>query len=526
MSGLLKRLFAPAAARATSVRKNAETLKERGNERLAAGDAEGAAALYRQAAALDRTYPEAFNNLGVALRQLKRPAEAEAALRQALALRPGFATACSNLADLLVAEGRHAEAEVLYRALLAAEPASAGAWLGLGEICRHADRIESALECCRKALEIDPRSALAENNLGVVLDGVGRHHEAQEHYERALALDPNQMDARWNWICSPLLAGDYKVGLPRYEQRFATGTPAERKARAELLALFGPIPRWQGEPLAEGGRLLLWTEQGVGDTLMVLRYLPEVARRWQTRPDVLCEPHLVRLVRTFDCVGKVLSKNADHPIEGYSSYRHCPMMSLPLLFGTRIDNIPGRVPYVCPPKELQQRWQERLAEAPGLQVGIVWAGNPELPSDRERSLPLMTLAPLFEIHGVRFVSLQKGEAAAQLAASGLSAADWMAECQDYLDTASLVANLDLVIAVDTSVAHLAGALGRPVWLLNRRSSEWRWLLGREDSPWYPTMRIFNQTRRGDWDAVIERVGQALAAAVAGRGLPDLGRREC
>jgi len=491
----------------------AEACKNRGNACLARGDREGAADCYREAIALDPGYPEAFNNLGIVLHQLGRLADAETALRRALALRPAFAAASLNLGNLLGDQERFAEAESAYRDALAMQPDYASAWLARGDLYRRTERLEPAIECCRQALNIDPLLAAGENNLGIALQEAGRHDEALEHFDRALALDPELQEAQWNWMCAPLLAGDYATGLPRYEQRFAIGTHAERAMKATMLSTFDAIPRWHGEALGEERRLLLWSEQGAGDTLMMLRYLPIVAQRWQTTPALACEPALVSLVQSsFTDVGAIHAKGRDQRLDGYAC--HCPLMSLPLICGTRIDGIPRQIPYLHVPVATQERWRPRLAELPGLRVGIVWAGNPALPKDALRSLPLSVLAPLFEVDGVRFVSLQIGESARQLAASGLAVANWMSECTDYLDTASLVANLDLVIGVDTSVAHLAGALGKPVWLLNRRESEWRWLLGREASPWYPTMRIFNQPRHGDWGAVAADVAAALAAAVA------------
>lgn len=273
------------------------------------------------------------------------------------------------------------------------------------------------------------------------------------------------------------------------------------------------IPRWRGEPL-HGRSLLIWTEQGLGDSLMTMRYLPRLKQLGTARLAVCCEEPLVRIMRAMLEVDQVFADTGVIGTEPRFDLQ-CPMMSLPLRMATRIETIPREVPYVRVTPELQQRWSARVAALPGLRVGLVWAGGRKTTADPLRSVALAAFAPVLATPGCTFVSLQKGDAAAQLQPDARGIRDFMDLCGDLMDTAALVANLDLVISVDTSIAHLAGALGKPVWLLNRMGSEWRWLLDRDDSPWYPTMTIFRQERR-DWDAVMRRGAAALKAAVRAR----------
>jgi len=309
-----------------------------------------------------------------------------------------------------------------------------------------------------------------------------------------------------------LMQGDYAAGLPLYEARFhekalshAYSTLQERAAQVAGTA------RWQGE-LAQGASLLVWTDHGLGDSLMMLRYLPLLKGRGVGRLAVYCDAPLVRLVQAMPAVDEVIPASEPLPVGRFKL--QCPAMSLPLAFGTHLETIPRDVPYLQVPPQA-----EKLAGAPRPRVGLLWAGNAANPSDRLRSVPLERLAPLVAIPGLSLVSLQKEDALRQLAVSGWPIVDRMAECGDLLDTAALIGELDLVIGVDSAVVHLAGALGKPVWLLNRFESEWRWMREGEASPWYPTLRILRQPRAGDWDSAIARAARELGAwrAAYGRG---------
>jgi hypothetical protein len=330
--------------------------------------------------------------------------------------------------------------------------------------------------------------------------------EAEKAYLQALTLRPDNESMLFHLSLLYLLQGRFEEGLKLYENRF-DGAEARffRTTKAQFKELQG-LKRWEGESL-NGKSLLILTEQGAGDIIMMMRYLPLLKERGAKRLVVWCEPSLRRLFQSMSVVDEVVSLNEPLTIDGLDFY--CPIMSLPRIFQTRLESIPDNVPYLIVPDEMKKPWRVRLDSTRGLKVGLVWAGS-GLHLRDQRSIPLRKFSPLTAIEGVQLVSLQKGEPAEQLKETGWNCPDWMEMCDDFLDTAALVAELDLVISVDTSVAHLVGALGKPVWLLLRFESDWRWLLDREDSPWYPGMKIFRQTDPGEWDAVIIRVAAGLA----------------
>jgi hypothetical protein len=441
-------------------------------------------------------------------------ADAARLLESALRLQPGLAEAHSGLGSVLRDLGRPEEALASCRAAIALRPGLAQAHCNLGALLDDAGRSEEAIASYRRALEIDPALAAARASLGNALMSVGELREAGEQLREALRLEPGMDRARFaqaNWL---LMQGDYAAGLPLYEARFAeTALSSAYAGLRGRMAAFQGLPQWRGEQ-AGGRTLLVWSEQGLGDSLMTLRYLPLLKERGFGKVIAYCDRELERLVRGLPQVDEVATRDAPPPLA--RADLHCPLMSLPLAFGTRLETIPRQVPYLFPPESLRRAWAARLPPAPPARVGLVWAGGSRNPRDPQRSLSLAQYAPLLAIEGVRFVSLQQGEAAAQLAGSGAGVVDWMRECGDLADTAALICGLDLVISVDTAVAHLAGALGRPVWMLSRFESEWRWLFEGEAAPWYPTMRVFRQPAPGRWDAVVARLAGELRAWVAAR----------
>jgi Flp pilus assembly protein TadD len=437
-------------------------------------------------------------------------------------------------------EGRLDLAEALYRSIVQADPAHADALHGLGLIALHRDDYAGAVDLIEDAVKLDPANAIfasnlatayqrlgaperarecseralrldatlfaAHNNLGDALAALGDGAGAQACYRTALELAPSSHQARLNLALATLMRGDYAAGLALYEARFDVGSGAEAR---RVLAKLDGIARWRGQALA-GKRILVWTEQGLGDTVMTMRYLSLLKERGASRVAVCCEPELARLVQHVPCVDEVFSDldSADWP----SRFDvHSPTMSLPLAFGTAPDTIPRRTPYLNVPEPLVRKWAETLSALPFPRIGLVWAGGKQSAADADRSIALASFAPLLARRRMSFVSLQKGPGASQLVRGRHRIADWMDACEDLLDTAALICGLDLVISVDTAVAHLAGALGKPLWLLNRRSSEWRWMLERSDTPWYPSARIFRQ-RAGGWAPAIDEVGAALDAA--------------
>ena len=502
---------------------------------LGLGDTQGALQSFDKAVRLDPSNPTLLNNLGQAHRAQGRLSEAEACFRKALDLKADYAEAGANLGTLLHASGRMeqsaqnylrlglalettgqcAQAAESYRQALTLEPENPQAHHGLGRSLERLGRLEDAIDSLNAALALKSDWTEVHHDLGNALFRLGRLDDAEKSYRRALALSPDFPVTTFALSQLLMLRGDYRSGLPLYESRFEGSDRGKDPWYRNLMSQLESVDRWKGERL-EGKALLVWTEQGLGDTLMVMRYLPLLKQRGAERLIVYCEPAFVRFIRATDGVDEVVSKEDPLPLGRFD--RHCPLMSLPLLFDTSLETIPGEVPYARVPAVLRRKWADKLAALQRPRVGLVWAGGALFRSDslRTRSVSLERFSPVLAIGGASFVSLQKGEDADQLKGSGWKVHDWMDECEDFLDTAAVIEQLDLVISVDTAVAHLAGALGKPVWMLNRFESEWRWMLEREDSPWYPTMRIFRQSRSGDWDDVVARVASAL-----NRPLPSL-----
>lgn len=468
------------------------------------GELDDARECYERALALDPNLALAHTNLGNVFNELGRLDEAAACHRRALLLDPRLAVAHSNLGNVLRNQGRLAEAAASYREAISLAPDFAEAHANLGNVLADEGQLDEAIEAYRRALALKPNYAEAHANLGNTLVQLGNLAAADASCREALRLKPDSPHCKFTYALLRLLEGDYAAGLPLYESRF------EEKALSRLYsalhtraALLHGAPRWRGEDGA-GRRLLVWTDQGLGDSLMMLRYLPLLKKRGFRQLVVYCEPELARLVQA----DVVVSSKEPMPVGRFDC--HIPIMSLPLAFATRVDSIPSKVPYIALPEPLKRDWERKLSALPRPRVGLLWAGGALYPRNRLRSIRLKRLEAVARTPGISFVSLQKGEEAYQAAETGWRIADFMHECRDLLDTAALIENLDLVIGVDSAVAHLTGALGKPMWMFNRFESEWRWLLGREDSPWYPSIRILRQPRPGDWDSVIQRAAVMLA----------------
>jgi len=373
--------------------------------------------------------------------------------------------------------------------------------LNVGIILQELDRWEESAAVLRQALRAKPDSAHAQNSLGNALLQLGQMDEAFDAYRRALALQPDFPEAIWNLSMVLLTTGRLKEGWPYYEAR--------RTARTVARLQSFPQPEWTGEPLP-GGTILLHAEQGYGDTLQFVRYAPMVHERSGARVLLQCPRSLHRLLRGRLAIEHFLGGGDTLPTFDV----HCPVLSLPGIFETSLDTIPNQVPYLLPDPADVSAWRERLAREPGrLKVGFSWSGNPDHANDRNRSLPLAAFGSLARSGDVTFVSLQKGQGAAQAGAPppGMRLLDWASELNDFADTAALVANLDLVISVDTAVVHLCGATGRPVWVLLPTPADWRWMMHRADSPWYPTARLFRQPTRGDWAGCLKQLAREFEA---------------
>jgi len=457
-----------------------------------------------------------YGHLGLLLAAQGRPAEAEECYRRALAISPDNAALHANIAAALSAQQRVAEAEGHFRRAAALDPASRLGNLAnlLARQQRHAEAEQVFIQAIARA----PDDAMAHFNFAVLLEDLDRDEEAETHYRQALALDGGSLIARHNLGYLLLRNGRYEEGWPLHEVRHSPDLPPEQRFRLPARCAFPP---WQGEPLP-GKSLLLWPEQGLGDEIQFCRYLPRLKQRGVARLTVICKPPLQALMETVEGVDDVIALDAfDGAVAPHDYW--CYPLSLPLYFNTTLTTIPNRLPYLRVPAGRGVYWSRRLPRD-GLRVGLVWKGNPEHKNDARRSLALTALAPLWSVPGVEFISLQKGQDQepdlhAPLGQKLLALGQ---EFRDLADAAAVIEQLDLVISVDTAVAHLAGALARPCWvMLPHHHCDWRWLRDRDDSPWYPgIMRLFRQGRDGAWAAVIEQMTRALRdfrAAWAARG---------
>jgi len=468
-----------------------------GNRLLEHGLTDAAIAAFQRCAVLVPNHAAVHYNLGNALAGAGRTVEAVDALLACLRIAPDFGPGYVNLANALrhlaLLDQAQAMAELGVRHL----PDVPEARLCLGAVLHDQGAFAAAAAVYRAVLLDVPGHAGALSSLGNSLRAMGRLDAALAAHGQAVAAAPDDAEIRFSRATALLAAGDFAEGWAEYEWRWRR---AEVRPRG-----FGEA--WRGEDIA-GRTILLHAEQGLGDTLQFVRYAPLVAARgaWVV---LEVQASLVRLMGTLPGVAQVVARGDALPAFDV----HCPLLSLPRAFRTRLGNVPADVPYLCAEPAAAAAFRVRLPDG-GLRVGLAWAGSPHTDHamthlmDRRRSVGLAALGGLGDVAGVHWVSLQK-DAPAPLP-DGLTVIDLMREVTDFADTAALVGALDLVISVDTSVAHLAGALGRPVWLLSRFDGCWRWLHGRDDSPWYPGMRIYRQEQPHDWAGVIERVRADLA----------------
>lgn len=451
---------------------------------------------YRRALSIEPGRPNLLHDLGNALADLKQLAEAVESYRRALELRPDWGEAWNHLGTVLLEMGKSDEAISCHEQALALLPADARTLCFLGDAHLRSGRVEEAMAWYRRGLEQDAGDRQLHNNLGGALMECGRVEEAAACFERALALRPGEAGIVSNLGQALLTLGRLEEGWRVQELRWVT-----------LKNRSGPLPGdiWDGGDL-RGRSLLVHSEQGFGDTIQFIRYAPLLAERG-ARVFVECQAELRRLLEGAAGIEKLLVLGEERPAVDLRTL----MMSLPAKMGTTLATIPASRAYLRAPAEIAQRWRERVrGDGARLKVGLVWAGNPRHKNDRNRSMELEMLSPLRGLEGVSFYSLQKGPAAAQTPeSSDLKLIDHSAELTDFAQTAGLIEQLDLVIAVDTAVAHLAGALGKKVWVMLPFAADWRWLLEREDSPWYPTMKLFRQKRRGNWGGVVAQVGEEL-----------------
>jgi tetratricopeptide (TPR) repeat protein len=445
--------------------------------------------------------------IGSVYRALGRPQQARASLEAAVRLDPDAAGTRNDLAIVLAEQDLLAEALPHFEAAVARDPKLAQGHCNLARVLGGLDRLDEAVASYRQALRVDPGYVNARNNLGIELTRLARYDEALAELDEALRLDPEKAASHANRAVLLLRLGRFAEGFAEYEWRWRTQPP--KSPPRDFVQ-----PAWNGEDV-RAATLMLHAEQGFGDTLQFCRYAPLVARRC-AKTYLEVPRSLLRLLRqSFAAENlEVIPRLADFPATQAlprTDY-HCPLLSLPRVLGATINDVPAEIPYLTADPGVAAAWSQRLSELPGRKVGLVWAGLPQYADDAHRSLPLARLAPLGGVVGVTFISLQTGAAAVQASAvpPGMTLHDASQGLRDFADTAALVAALDLIISVDTAAAHLAGALGKPVWLLNRFDTDWRWMVDRADSPWYPTMRIFRQPQRGDWNSVVAHVRAELA----------------
>lgn len=529
------------------------------------GEHETAARLMSEALRLDSDDAACWSNRGLVAAALGHVDEALICYDEALRRQPDFADAHNNRGVALQAQGAFGEAIEHYRQALASNPATVDVHLNLGTALARLERFDEALACYGNALSLEPQSAQAHFNAGNAYNALGRHEaaiasferalalrvdyveahinlgsligkrgdyagaeshyrhavalkptpahlvclggslgaqgrldEEEVFYRRALALDPDYADAHQNLAWLLLKRGDYKQGWATFARRW-------RQNDYDALAIPG-VAEWRGEPLA-GRRLLVVGEQGFGDHFQFLRFA-RVLERLGATVDLRVRAPLLPLVARIPGVHRAFSGEPDFHYDFW-----VPMMSVPSCIGTELSTVPAEVPYLFAMPAKIEAWRNRMGAAGRTQrkVGLVWAGSPTFGNDRYRSVTLTELRRLGDLDNLAWYALQKGPAHAQLAdaPAAFRAHDFTAELASFEDTAALIMNLDLVIAVDTGVAHLAGALGKPVWLLLPANSDWRWLETRGDSPWYPGMTLFRQTTLGDWTPVVEQVSEAL-----------------
>jgi tetratricopeptide (TPR) repeat protein len=477
--------------------QDAEALNNRGNALRNLKRPEEALASYDRALVLNPNYAEALYSRGDALLGLKRLEDALASYDRALALKPDYAEVLHNRGNALLGLKRPKDALASYDRALALKPDHAEALNNRGNALQELKRLEEALASYDRALALNPDCADALNNRGTVLLGLGRPQDALASYNRALALKPDHAMANLNESMCRLQMGDFEKGWSKFEWRW-------QYERSESKRNFTQ-PSWLGKEPLHGKTILLYAEQGFGDTIQFCRYARLVAARGA---NVVMEvqPLLKSLMAGLEGVGQTLAKGEQLPAFDY----HCPLLSLPLAFATRLDTIPPETRYLSSDPTRVSKWQGKLGDKTLPRIGLVWSGSALNRNDHNRSILLADIVKLVSDQA-QFVSLQK-----EVRTEDLPILDerkdirhFGNELEDFADTAALIEHMDVVVTVDTSVAHLAGALGKRVWILLPFNPDWRWLRDRDDSPWYCTARLFRQPAYGDWDSVIQRVSREL-----------------
>ena len=466
------------------------------------GQFDEAIACFRRALVMWPDFPAALGNLGLALASIGENEQAVEPLRRAVALQPDFTDAWGNMGGALANLGKRSEAIACYQRAIVLRPTSADFHYNLGLLLRAENQIESAIASYRRAISLQPNYAAARCNLAMAIGLLGQYDLAIAELRIAIKLNPDLAERILNLAMQLMLMGQWAEGWREFEWRWKIpGFPEAKRTFSQ--------PQWDGSDL-NGRRILIHTEQGVGDAIQFIRYLPlGVARGGRVMVEV--QPQLARLLEKENSQGAVVITRAGFDAPPAADFDvHLPLMSLPLLMDklepTSAPDLP-RPPYLRAPASLKEKWRQLVGEELRLKVGLVFAGSTMHKNDHNRSIPLAKLSPLAD-ERVQFYSLQLGPPAKQ---GGLPMIDLTSHITDFADTAAFIEELDLIVSVDTAVPHLAGAMGKSAWVLLPFSPDFRWQLNREDCDWYPALRLFRQVRPADWDEPIDRLARELKA---------------
>ena len=411
---------------------------------------------------------------------------------------PNFAGAYYNLGVSYQQKERIDQAILYYEIAIGLNQEFTEAHHNLGVAFKDKGLFDEAILCFRRVIQLKPDHADAYYNLGNTLVAKGQFEDALQSYRKTIEFAPDYADAHWSISLLQLRAGDYENGWKGYEWRWKLKNVIDRRSFSQ--------PLWDGSDIS-GKTILLHSEQGFGDTIQFIRYASMVSRLG-ARVIVECQEELVSLLKNVEGIHSVIPRDEQLPVFDI----HSPLLSLPYILGTKLETIPQKIPYINADTAIVRKWQDRIKSVTSsAKIGLVWAGDPKLKFGHSRSCPIEAFSSLAELDDIIFYSLQKGEASehATNPPKGISLADYTEDIHDFSDTAAIISNMDLIISVDTAVAHLAGALGKPVWILLPFVPDWRWMKDREDSPWYPTMRLFRQPSSGDWQSVMVHVEKAL-----------------
>jgi len=461
---------------------------------------------FERATQLNPTQPDAFNNLGVALREQEKYEAALIAYDNAISMSPKFAEAYNNKGVALLGLERVDEAIAAHQRALELKPDHASAYGNLGNAFQDADRFDDAFDAYQKAIALNPKHAEAYNSMGKVFKLLGRLDEAEAAYERAIELKPDYAEAQWHLSLVHLLKGQLRKGFEGYEWRY-------KKHRGRKTPPPRPELWWDKKQSLAGKRFLIIEEQGIGDIIQFSRYLP-ILEEMGAKVTFKVKPALHKLLRTLDCGAEFTTQIPDADEIDFEA----PLLSLPHLLDTGLDFVPSSQAYLSADKVLVQKWQKAFNQG-SFRVGICWQGSKTV-VDRGRSFPLALFKSLAKVPDVQLVSLHKGEGENQIEAAGFDLCtlgpNFDAGGDAFADTAAVMMNCDLIVTSDTAVAHLGGALGRPTWVALQQVPDWRWMLDREDCPWYPTMRLYRQSERGEWAPVFDRIAHDLSRLISQR----------